>query len=770
MAQCEAIRTYRQRLLDEGRGVPENPQRLGEICWWQVRRETGLPQSQVHSGQFARREIQALAREIGLTQVVGIDGISTFRFKELAINGRSQTLSKAPEDQSSNRKKLSNLRWALNRVIKSTGPDACARAAIETLLADLGDGSGSLRAELNWCLRLLTTYEAGQDLPESFASALRTALIKAGLSKKKAAKQVGMTFHTLVAWVGGRAAPRPFSMHLVARLEAACRLAPGTLASRVRFSGRGKGALPRELTLPPEFAPGTPLRRRLLRELPDDIMARGTAQRDALILGTCQRLLDEKGREHHVSHTIGSPYRLNVWPERLEREWGELARFKGEGALGRGTDRREGKLWRPGTLRILKSALSSILGFMTKPGSPYSVKAEDLTLTHLVFAGRFYNSYLTFRSDRNRTAKKLKQGYITTAEVSALWMIRSQLKPGTGWLAQRAELASRLTPVEGFVTQEDIAAVQADWAGACAGAHRDCRSLIKSYQRHVAPGRDSHEPVLPILSSPEPLAALHTLNRGMEQEGEAITGGIHAAMHLRDRVLVGVLSQFPLRPETLSLLDYTSDGRGHLRREGGGWKLRISRFLFKNPWSTYFRVGRTTWKDFEEDIQDLCGLHDAIARYVSQGRDIIRRDRHTGQLIGHTDALFVVRPRLDAERRPVRREREVVRLPNGELPPAADACRMCPDAIDNQVRAATGRHLAGRANAGTGIPDVRAFPPLDFRHIVATGVFKATDSWSAAADAIQDDVAMVRATYGRYDSSDRRGTIQNAYKRAYRLG
>ncbi|GEO97831.1 hypothetical protein [Methylobacterium haplocladii] len=768
-AQAEVLKAYQLRLVAEGRGVPAHHKRPDDIWWTQVRRETGLNQEIQAVGCVARLAVEAMASEIGLTVVRGLDVITLGRFKQKALAERERNLrARTDMDLQGRKKALANLRWALGCVSKVYGDRSAARESIEGLLHDPDTAGGSLRAELSWCLRFLAVNEADADLPDDFGGALRRALTKAGQPRRTAAATIGMNEGSLSNWMNGMCGPSQRSMHLVAALERLCNLPEGSLASRVRFRRSGKGSIPRNVTLPPDFPARSAQRKRLLVQLPNDIATMEQSARDTLIGDLCDRLREEQvRRDRVVERTAGQPYRLSLWPRELQEEWSDLVRFKGEAALERLTDEREGKRWRRGTQEIVKSHLSSLFGFLTHEQRPGALPVADLSLAYLVFSGKLSGLFLRFRSERNAKFDPARGAYITGADITGIHFVKALLKPETGWLTQRPELAARLRPVDGIATAEDIDRVRADWAGACADANRACRRLVRAHEQFVARGRNSHEAVLPILKFPNPLSALRKLNSELRIVREATASNTLAGAYaLRDQVLGGIVAQYPLRPETLSLIDHPSEGTGHLRQEEGRWRLCISRLDFKNWESPYFRVGHDGWRDFDEELLDVEGLYDAIEDYIAWGRPLLLAGP-AKHLALRTPALFVLVPHRNKVGQVVRRERMVVR-PEGGVPPAIDPGRMTADHIADRFLLITGRHLVWRESTGSGIPGVRPFAPQACRHIVATGVLKLTrGDYSAAADAIQDDIPMIRNTYGRYLPTDRRHVVRRVFEEAY---
>ncbi len=72
--------------------------------------------------------------------------------------------------------------------------------------------------------------------------------------------------------------------------------------------------------------------------------------------------------------------------------------------------------------------------------------------------------------------------------------------------AERAEvLADRLVEIEGLISADDIASVQADWGGTCEQMYKHARRRTKEIDRVARIHRDPFEPILPVLEAPSPV-------------------------------------------------------------------------------------------------------------------------------------------------------------------------------------------------------------------------------------------------------------------------
>lgn len=291
-------------------------------------------------------------------------------------------------------------------------------------------------------------------------------------------------------------------------------------------------------------------------------------------------------------------------------------------------------------------------------------------------------------------------------------------KPKVGFLTQNPSWCKRLRPVNRLdgsvlVSAAEVAAAQADWAAACKNAHDHFDTIIGDYKKDAVRSLNPHQRILAILELDEPRDAFRAGMLGLQAERAAIAPmcQAHAAL-IRDEVIWGLECQLVLRSTTLGAI--AADGR-MLSRRGEHWWIELPHGAFKNGDGPYFKGPNGGRCDFRRRLVDRDGLYAAIEAYLGWGRDMLMGAR------GRHDMLFVS---------------ETNGAPLGR------------NGVSQALRRTFERHVRYDPAAGTGIPGVHHTAATHwFRHVMATGVLKATWSLNLAARAIHDSPLTVLKHY-----------------------
>lgn len=86
------------------------------------------------------------------------------------------------------------------------------------------------------------------------------------------------------------------------------------------------------------------------------------------------------------------------------------------------------------------------------------------------------------RTPRGYDWRERRRGFYTAWEVDMLRIAVALTRADTGWLRQNPQLAERVRPIPNLITERDIAAIRADWAGACEQMHKHGLARAKEVQ------------------------------------------------------------------------------------------------------------------------------------------------------------------------------------------------------------------------------------------------------------------------------------------------
>ena len=117
----------------------------------------------------------------------------------------------------------------------------------------------------------------------------------------------------------------------------------------------------------------------------------------------------------------------------------------------------------------------------------HGVPLKDLSFAMLIFP-RVWDWYVQWRERR--------RGFFTRWECDMLRNAMALVRSETGWLRQHPELASRLVPIAGLVSAEEVASARSDWQVACDLLHAHAGTRVKEVEGAAAqPSRAScHAP------------------------------------------------------------------------------------------------------------------------------------------------------------------------------------------------------------------------------------------------------------------------------------
>jgi len=457
---------------------------------------------------------------------------------------------------------------------------------------------------------------------------------------------------TIAQWAAGIKSPRTVtSFEMLARIERRYQLPIGYFRAKLPIrtqAARGHRKLG-------NVSPSE--RRRLAWHLPDDFDMRSHAEREE-ILEWVRRVVISGSTEYRRFHAQAIKHRYAFRfpefarknpvsvdlveegalvdvecelafarkdaPPLLADEVARFAQFKTAtlteiGYLRSGVWNEETKLQQLEYLGLLFGALHA------SPSSPVAgagVPQASLAMGMLIFPA-VWDWYLQWRERR--------RGFFTAWEGNMLQLGLALTRTGTGWLRQHPELADRLRPVSGLVSQEDIAAVQSDWARACDAYYQYGFARAQEIRRVSRVHRDPFEPILPILEAESPLGEYRRIVHEIVQfMPDAERYPLAAAEAVRSILMLRLGLHLGVRQKNLRQLLLCLPGHAHtperqleLRRCGelrwldreGVWEVIIPAAAFKNAGSSFFAK-----RPYQLRLTDLDGLYGYIETYVRQHR------------------------------------------------------------------------------------------------------------------------------------------------------
>jgi hypothetical protein len=549
------------------------------------------------------------------------------------------------------------------------------------------------------------------DGQQPFHVVLRQLLEHSGRSQKDIAREIGMNKAVLCNWVLKKVAPTFYDKERVGMLEEIFKVPSGSLWKLVKLRVRKGRASPGRFK---GVAENTPLntRARVTRHftgndirLPHDEFAKKyNAAADKC-----------SARMHPVQRAILNSrrviFRSDLPPHVLE----QFALFRKLSSLSE-TDVTSQILplraRSDGGANMEEERFRTVMQFLSDdPNGPHC-QVGDMTIAVFLFPAVIQ---ATVGAKQKRLETITGEKYLTSDDVRFFTIGEQLVESPSGLLFQQPHLASQLRPIPGYVSQQQIEAASADWAGACARAAARYGNLRLSFESRVVNVVDRQHPVNALLDHPDPLYAFEVLNERLAAAFQMFDPSCEYWLTMGTNCVLGrILSDCGFRSHTMVALDIDD-----LRETAEGWKVEASRFKFKNPDGPYFRLGQKRFRDFRRTLCRDNGIDDIIETYLSKIRPRL--------LGGFSDpVLFPTRNRQNSTHFP----------------------RFSRDSLRDRIHDMTDDYLS---EDGGGIPGVMPFSTHHFRDVLCTGVLKRTDDEQQAADAICDSVDVIRQHYSRRD-------------------
>lgn len=747
---CEHLSSYLKWLKDNGLKLPEYPNRRGEIFFRQVEIESGLKPSTLQSKRVEanttnkarlRQIVEIAAPSIGVETRVLPQSLSQIKspitHEQLLIKGTEERKCELHNKPGCSQQ-LYNTRSALRRFISVLNLEITSPVESEFVLdfeRSVERVSGTIKSkgtqkkfqtEIRWWHDFHQRLIKEQSIPEDFQHALTYLIDRSGLPFSLLAKIIDCSGNSLNKWRQGLITPAASSYPVLSRIESLFKLPAGTLINKVSRTSSNRRFRPSQC---PEFLrQDQSLYRKVNRYLPDNFCELSLAGQKELVKSILADILHNTDPwTLNLIELVKFPYKLKEWPQRLERDFNELAAFKMEERPPLGM-RRNGR-WRPTTKEKIRKDLNFLFGALRLPSDAADERArgldvpeEHLSLAMLV-CPLLLDWYIRFRCE--------KRTQYTRYVVVLLGYILGMLRPGTGWIRQNPQLASHLQPISlstmELVPQELIVRAQLDWDGVCDDARQYYKNLIKELTPFIRIARDPFHPIAGIVEMDKPLDGLKILLNSMKNNlpnKQTAPRLYHCA--IRNCVMVQLITMTGFRRTTISKLTYTGDVDGHLFWQNGAYRLEVPRALFKEENSPFFGP-KHAQKDYTMELPNVFGCNKLFNEYLKISRP---------WLLSHYHPDCSEQPLLVT----------AVRDKSAWVSPVL---------VSSIYKEATTKHLAENRWRGSGIPHVKPHGPHSARHIRGTDSVKKTGSTQFAGDVNHNSKEMAEKHYTRFIPKDR---------------
>ncbi|EIT70520.1 MULTISPECIES: hypothetical protein [Hydrocarboniphaga] len=580
------------------------------------------------------------------------------------------------------------------------------------------------------------------------------------LERVFAAQRLSINKSTIRMWRTGAKCPSDaLSFRVLKQLEDRYRLADGYFRKKVPNSGRANGNLRLAGISSAE-------RRRLAWHLPEDFDRLPRTRREeildwvrtVIISGSTEYRRYQAAAMRHryaIKFDLSKPKkpdlggvgavaiadedgcddevvnRVTEAPAQLNREIAELVEFK-TATLTRLGMQRSG-VWGSETVQQKIEHLGLMMGgLVASPRSAVAglgVEREKLTMALLALPS-VWDWYLRWR--------EAKRGFYTLWEIDMLMLAGALTRRETGWLRQSPHLASRLRPIDGLVSHEDIEVAREDWDAACDRAQTHALRRSKEIERVARVHRDPFEPVLAVLESDSPLGTYRQIaDEILARQPDERRYPVPAAESCRAFLMLRFGMHLGLRQKNLRQLLLCPRGqaasserklellrRGEIRwsERDGGWEVLVPAVAFKNADSSYF--GKQPYRLILPDIGELYKQIDAYTA------------NHRRKLLGD-----VLDPGTFFVKTTKRSSREAEYDQN---------------TFYEAWRLAIQRYGIFNPYTGRGaIKGLLPHGPHNVRDVLATHILKKTGSYEQASYAIQDTPETVAKHYGRFLPQDK---------------
>jgi hypothetical protein len=743
------LNNYLSWLDDHGYKLPEDPLHRGKVFYRQVEIEAGMSPNalipkntesdnafDVGLGNMLINAASWIGLEVRvLTQSPG-QIITPFTYEQLLHQG-SETRKIELEHKPHAQQQLYNTRAALNHFLKSLGLEKTVPVGSEMMVdfkKTVEKVTGRIRSdktrkkfqtEIRWWQSFYQRVAKEGSIPGDFHEAVAYLVDRSGLPLSLIAKLVGVSQCSLRSWYQAKTTPSSLSGIAISEMERLFKLPTGALLTKI--PGYSPNWRFRISQLPGFLRQDQGLAKRVLQHLPSNFCELPLNKQKEIaesIDNDVVRSSDPYTRKIMVLRRL--PYSLREWPIRLEEEFNDLATFKTEDRPPLGMKRNE--KWRPTTRDKIRRDLEFFFGALRLPSTNedqrlcgLGVPVEHVSLAFIA-CPLVLDWYIRFRARRTQYTQYM---------IDILENFRALLRPDTGWIRQKPELAARLQPIcfggTEVVSQRLISRAHTDWDAICDEARKYFKHLIKELKPMISIARDPFSGIEGVLKMDDPLSVFKIIADGIRKDlPNQHTQAMRYHTAIRDCTLILLICVTGFRIRTISLLNYTGHATGQLFKMNNTYMLNVPRGFFKEEDSPFFGP-KHAQKDYVTKIPNIFGLHQLLDMYLTNSRP---------WLLGHHQQ--------DCKEHPL-----FVTSPTGK------SVRLLPINIYYVYRKAFSKYLAENKWRGTGIPRVRATGTHSARHIRGTHIAKRTGSFQLAADANHNSEKMARRHYTQFLPEDR---------------
>lgn len=563
--------------------------------------------------------------------------------------------------------------------------------------------------QILWWRNIYEAFSEGDTLPVTFSDALRFAFERSKLTKAGLCRLIGCSQPTLDRWLKGDHMPELASEPLIRAAESALGLPDGTLVRRL------------------------PLRRRTRY-----------ARNQSVPVGKTMTKYGARGQRNR--RLVGC-YALAPTP-RLKEQWQRLLRLKTDTNRPYATSRNSWRMKIPGQtgIRVVWSMLldgrvcatagvhfnqfAMFLGFLCldKKHGGLGLPKDSIDTLAWLTKPEYVEAHIAWQQRR-------ADGILHNGLFAFLDVVRSYLRPKTGFLWLNSDLASTL-PAEVHVDLQQPETSQEEiWQARCAGAHK---RLLEFKGRLGAKGkpersRDPRESIQALLASPFPLKELVEMIYAIENDPPPSAHQRDYVVWIRDVLLLKLLTNHPLRASHFSIMTFRGSDANLFRVPGGDWHLHFSPETFKNQKGA-------AHKPYDVEIHPSVSLW--LNRYLAEARPF---------LVGADDCDYLLLPSVVGKRR------------GNSLAIAEGYERTLlwfADCISKRVKYVTSRYYSCGAGFGT----------HSFRHIVATDHLKRNPrDYFTVAQMLHDKLETVIKAYSHLEVADGARTIRTSIELAEQL-
>lgn len=771
---------HRQRIADlkaiydgfdvPGGKVPESPLHRGYLDWEYCASLTGTERPTGQDIPEVREHAMGVARRRGLmlpglmVQIDNLAALRTWGLERIAEENKGKPSLSAI---------VSNHKVAFDRLVREGGltlddeagplfaPEAFDAALARTLAGFDNPRSAAnvRRAAAKW--RELHAARVGAAaLPDDLPDALDTLLGSRGITQAALAAAIGEKPGYIRDMILGGKAISTKGLAVLAKVEVALELAPGTLIHKagaisprpsVMDASPEYRALPRRMRplLPVEAANWPAARLAAAVRQVEPVFAGGTAY----------------GQLLRVAQATKERMPAFDPPPQLAARLAEYRAYK-EAPVTYPLLRARNARW--------ASPMSADMG-MKELGMPFRFAAAPVDggtaaglgvpvakatlgwLAHAPFALALFGQRSGRFADLEFDGVRRGRRY-TVSERHLAAQLLSMTNPVTGFLAQMPELAwemealdARLAPehadllrlfgVAGealILTEEDVMFARRDWRGFVTRAHQVYLQAVTYLDNNLQVSRDPFAAFRGLAEAAEPQAELLALLLGAQGKwADERTSPLLHRLDVRNSAMCMIAAITAFRPGNLTGLTFTADGRGQIRKVDGTWEIEVDYRRFKNYRNSRLFGTSTSPRNYRKRLRDEAGLYDLLDRYFFEARGGLRGGQETA-------AAFIGR---------------------------------MGDPVNNKawydvVRGVGREHIAHNPVLGTGFPGVVSFNPYAFRHLRASDVLKNGKSYNRveeAALALQTSESMVRKHYGVLLPEEAASNGDDTFGRAVRL-